>query len=212
LKNALREEARLAGHKAYMPDRPCKNGHLELRGVANGTCRQCARENSQANRLRHPEQSKAASRNWYAKNKEHAAAWKREWIANNTEKYIARRKRYRSVPTIRARELLTSTKWIARERGMPHDLDRAWIAEKLAAGKCELTGIAFNFEPLENSRSNPYTASLDRIIPEKGYVKSNVRCILWALNAAFNSYGENVYADIARVYLARHPDRGTGLT
>ena len=33
--------------------------------------------------------------------------------------------------------------------------------------------------------------------------------LVWALNAAFNSYGEDVYAKIAKVYLAKH---GTGLT
>ena len=75
-----------------------------------------------------------------------------------------------------------------------------------------MTGVKFDLEPLPEGRQNPYTASMDRIKPELGYVKTNVRMILWALNAAFNSYGEHVYADIARVFLAKNPTTGTSLT
>ncbi len=75
-----------------------------------------------------------------------------------------------------------------------------------------MTGVKFDLEPLPKGRQNPYTASLDRAKPELGYTKNNVRMILWALNAAFNTYGEHIYADIARVFIAKNPNTGNGLT
>jgi hypothetical protein len=149
------------------------------------------------------------SRQWYEKNKERAKQWKRDWIAANQERYIENRKKWRSSPSSRALEMISAARRTSKKKRLPYDLDRAWLTEKLETGVCELTGIPFQLEPLDGGRQNPYTASLDRIIPSKGYVKSNVRVILWALNAAFNTYGEDVYAKIARVYLAKH---GTGLT
>lgn len=111
---------------------------------------------------------------------------------------------------IRAKEMVAGARWGAKQKGLPFDLDVEWVAKKLVAGVCELTGLPFRLEPIDGGRQNPYTASLDRVVPKLGYVRTNTRVILWALNAAFNSYGEGVYAAIARVYLAKHPT--TGLT
>jgi hypothetical protein len=152
-------------------------------------CRECSREKC---------------RGWYARNREYASQREKVRKKQYPEQYRERRKIYRSRVETRAKEMLSSSKWSSRKKGIDFDLDAEWIAAKLTAGTCELTGLMFRLEPLDGGRQNPYTASLDRIDSSKGYVKSNVRMILWALNAAFNSYGEGIYAEIARVYLARH--------
>jgi hypothetical protein len=170
---------------------------------------QCSREDQNKYRAENRERDRQNSREWYALNKEKAAEWKRNWVASNRERYQERRRRYRSRANTRAKEMLNSAKWSAKEKGIAFDLDHDWILGRLQTGLCELTGLAFRLEPLDGGRQNPYTASLDRIVPELGYVKSNVRMILWALNAAFNTYGEKVYAEIASVYLAKH---GAGLS
>lgn len=108
--------------------------------------------------------------------------------------------------------MLAMAKFAAKKKKVAFDLDYEWILIKLTTGTCEMTGVKFDLEPLPEGRQNPYTASMDRIKPELGYVKTNVRMILWALNAAFNSYGEHVYADIAKVFLAKNPTAGTKLT
>lgn len=200
--------ARAIGQKTYFTGKPCLKGHVGNRSVANGSCVKCNRDHANRKRLENPELDREKSRQWYAKNKEKATAWKREWVSKNREKYIERRKKYRMIPKTRAIEMFHGAKFSAKEKNIPFDLDMEWIKQKIQAGICELTGIKFKLEPLENGRQNPYTASLDRIVPEEGYIKSNVRMILWALNAAFNSYGEDVYANIARVYLEKHPHRG----
>lgn len=101
--------------------------------------------------------------------------------------------------------MIAAAKWSSKKKGFVLAIDRAWVAEKLVSGKCELTGIAFDLSPLPGGRQNPYTASLDRKDCSIGYTPENTRVILWALNAAFNTYGEGVYAKIAEVYLQKHP-------
>ncbi len=200
------------GQKTFFTGVPCTNGHIEIRSVANGVCYQCRRNSQNKHRATHTEYDRASSRAWYANNKERAARCKRDWVAANPEKYAERRKAYRSKTENRAKELLAAARFNAKQKGVAFDLDYEWVVGKLSIGVCEMTGIKFDIEPLPKGRQNPYTASLDRIKPELGYAKANVRMILWALNAAFNSYGEHVYADIARVFLAKNPNVGTSLT
>ena len=207
-----RAEAKERGLKAFFTGIPCVRGHIEVRSVANGVCYQCRRDSAKKHRALDVEKDRQHSREWYAKNKERAIAWKKNWIAQNPEKYVERRKRYRSRAETRAKEMLAMAKWSAKKKQVAFDLDYKWILEKLNAGTCEMTGVKFDIEPLPQGRQNPYTASLDRVKPELGYTKTNVRMILWALNAAFNTYGEHIYADIARVFLAKNPNAGTKLT
>ena len=204
-----RQEARAVGEKSYFTGRACLRGHVEVRSTANGVCYQCRRDSQNRYRAENIEIDRANSRAWYADNKEKAAQRKKNWLALNSEKYKARRKNYRSRNEIRAREMFTTSRWNAKKKDIPFDLDYEWIFTRLEFGMCELTGIKFDLVPLEGGLQNPYTASLDRIVPKLGYTKTNVRLILWALNAGFNTYGEKVYADIARVYLAKN---GSGLT
>lgn len=206
-----RKAARTLGRKTYFTGIPCKHNHIDVRSVANAVCFQCRRDSQNAHRLKDPAKERQRSKDWYAANKEHAAQWKSDWIAANPDAYKARRQKYRSKTETRAKEMLAAARRSCKVKKLPFDLDVDWIFERLEIGRCELTNLPFNLAPEPGGRQNPYTASLDRIKPEAGYVRSNVRVILWALNAAFNTYGEGVYADIARVYLARHP-ASTGLT
>lgn len=199
-----KQEAKNLNLKSYFTGVACKNGHIDIRSVANGCCFQCRRDGQNKFRENNLEYCKLRSKAWYDKNKDRAVSWKREWVKNNKEQYRARRKRYRNNTNTRAIEMLSNAKYSANKKNVPFDLDIEFIRNKLDAGICELTGLTFNLEPLDGGRQNPYTASMDRISPELGYVKDNVRMILWALNAAFNSYGEEIYASIARVYLAKH--------
>lgn len=82
----------------------------------------------------------------------------------------------------RACNLLNGAK--RREHKWPiFDIDRDFIESKLIVGTCEVTGLPFDMKPMGNaSRKNPFAPSLDRIDNTKGYVRSNVRLVLWAVN------------------------------
>lgn len=87
---------------------------------------------------------------------------------------------------------------IQYERG-PTTITAEWIAERLARGVCEVSGVAF---VLRKGYRGPYVPSVDRRDCSKGYTPENCRLILWALNAAFLDWGADVFAEVAEQWLA----------
>lgn len=66
------------------------------------------------------------------------------------------------------------------KKGVPYDLDAEYLAG-LWTGRCSITGIEFSAGPGMGPKF--FSPSLDRIDPKLGYVRGNVRIILWAVNA-----------------------------
>jgi hypothetical protein len=71
---------------------------------------------------------------------------------------------------------------------LPFDLDKEWVLIRLNEidWKCELTGM-----PMQKRRNNLEhrrtgfqwdSISIDKVVPSKGYVKSNVRFVLNQIN------------------------------
>ena len=87
----------------------------------------------------------------------------------------------------------------AEDRGMEFNLTPEWIQPKLEAGFCEASGL-----PLELSGGEfkgyghfrPWTPSLDRIDPTKGYTTDNVQVVCWIYNQA---KGVGDHADVVRL-------------
>ena len=86
---------------------------------------------------------------------------------------------------IRDRRLRESAAFLVRgalsrskKRGIECDLTVEW-AQQRWTGKCELTGI--EFRPAIG-RQTPFSPSIDRIDPAKGYTQANCRFILGAVN------------------------------
>lgn len=112
---------------------------------------------------------------------------------SNVRKFHAR---YESDMEFRARELLRAIGKRTRRFGIPFDLDITWLAERLRSGRCELSGVRFDFS-CETRRPKALTPSIDRIIPGGGYTKDNCRVIAFALNAAFQNFGLDAFLPIA---------------
>ncbi len=68
-----------------------------------------------------------------------------------------------------------------------NELSPEWILEKLSKGVCEVTGLPFTYS-LESR--NPWSPSLDRIDPTKGYTLENTRVVVWIYNAAKNVFSD----------------------
>jgi hypothetical protein len=95
--------------------------------------------------------------------------------------------------------LLNGAQDRARRGGYDFDLDREFIAKKLAAGVCEYSGLPFERgASAEDFRARPFAPSLDRIVPALGYVKSNVRMVCFAVNMALSDWGDDVFLRIAQ--------------
>ena len=107
----------------------------------------------------------------------------------------------RSMPEGRATRLLYSAKRRASQKNIAFGLSRDWVLSRLKAGTCELSGLPFD---LTTGGRAPYTPSIDRIDNSKGYTVENCRVILWALNAAFSTWGECVFREISLAWLRRN--------
>lgn len=76
-------------------------------------------------------------------------------------------------------------------------------ADELAAimrrsrGRCEVTGLEFQFHKGEDARARPLFHSLDRRDASEGYSTANCRLVCYAVNLAMSNWGEDVFAQIA---------------
>lgn len=89
----------------------------------------------------------------------------------------------------------------ARDRDLPFALTKEWILNKVAAGKCELTGIAF---VAGTGVFGPFSPSLDRIDNTRGYTPDNCRLILWSVNSMKGESSDEVMFMIARALTERN--------
>ena len=78
----------------------------------------------------------------------------------------------------------------AFEKGIPFDLDTDYL-QSIATDKCPIFGTDFIWGLHRGAKVNDATASLDRIIPELGYVKGNVVFISHMANRIKNDVTEN---------------------
>ena len=108
----------------------------------------------------------------------------------------------------RGHALTNVAKHRAKTRGLPFNLDPKDIQKRVDAGVCELTGIAFDL-----ATPHAWNApSLDQIAPGKGYITSNVRVVLYALNVMANTWGHQRILEIANAILERRRDRSNELS
>ena len=116
----------------------------------------------------------------------------------------------------RAGVLCRSSKQSAKLLNVPFDLTKEWIKEKLDRGCCEVTGIPFDL-----SNRNPgsrkkgagnvqkYAPSLDRLNPQGGYTKDNVRLVVWMYNVGKQNYTHNELVEFAHILVQSQIKAGT---
>lgn len=106
--------------------------------------------------------------------------------------------RYAATEHGRATLLLNNAKDRAKRYGLEYDLDLDFVLPKLRHGRCEITGVEFDFTVL-GKRANPLCPSLDRIIPKKGYVRSNVRMICFVVNVMHHDWDDDLLLKMSRL-------------
>lgn len=101
----------------------------------------------------------------------------------------------------RHKSLVCNIRNRARSKALPFDLDGHIdaIGERMYSGKCELSGIDFDFVQAGKPKWN--SPSIDRIKPELGYVYTNIRIICHALNTAIGHWGEDQTAALMEAWL-----------
>jgi hypothetical protein len=103
-----------------------------------------------------------------------------------------------NTPKGRAYSLFKHAERRARDNDLPFDLTLEYVNEKLFNGVCEVTGIPFVFDYASSKFTiddggnlrNPFTASIDKIDPTKGYTKDNCQFVVYMYNTCKNSFSD----------------------
>jgi hypothetical protein len=101
----------------------------------------------------------------------------------------------------RARHLIREASIRARNKGIPFSVSEQEINKLQCAidiGKCEISGYPLY---LGTGKTRANNASLDRIIPDLGYVDGNLRIICYALNMGICNWGEDVLSEIVEMWM-----------
>lgn len=129
---------------------------------------------------------------WKSANPENRKKYHSNWRINNLNKS-------------RSGTLIREIKRKSKKILIPTDIDKDFILQKLENGRCEITGIPF--EIVKAGKPSPRSPSLDRIVPHLGYVKSNVRMILYAINTFKNRWSDDDIYPIAKEFCRAYDAR-----
>ena len=146
------------------------------------------------------------------RNRERAREWERKRRADPAYREREReqqRERYANDPAVRARALISGARLRSHKKGLPFDLDEHvdeidWAFD---IGRCQLTGVPFDFSSGRTWRS----PSLDRIVPELGYIHGNVRVVCWGANSALGEWGLTAFKEMVCSWARFDPDVGAVL-
>lgn len=137
----------------YWPHRPCAKGHLTPRNRFN-QCIQCTREYRKTKG-----HFRESTKNWQNNNRDRVRELSRIWHKNNPEK-----------------RLLTFCKVNAKRQNVPFDLT---LQDIKIPTLCPVFGVKLRRNAGKRDNWSP---SVDRIIPEKGYVRNNIIIVSWRAN------------------------------
>ena len=174
----IRPTTRLAaaqqGYTQYFTGKPCKNGHVSHRYTASGQCAKCACEKAatlwKAGVRQRPEVREKANKNW--NDSEKAKIAKQRWREKDPKRAWATY----STGTAKARAAL---------KKLPFDITSEYI-DSITPDACPVFGTPFQF--IGSKKMSVDSATIDRLDPEKGYVKGNVVVISLKANTMKNAY------------------------
>lgn|ERR1700749_391547 len=110
---------------------------------------------------------------------------------------------YRQTPAGRAGLLVFFAAKRARATGRDFDLTREEIAARIAAGRCEATGLPLDLKPgPDKHHANPWAPSLDRKDSAGGYTTENVQVVCAAYNYAKSEWSAEVLLKLAHAIVA----------
>ena len=140
-------------------------------------------------------------RQWRQKNREKSKNYTAEWRIKNPEYGPKAHVKRMLGEKSRALLLLKAARRRAKLKNSQFSLKLEDVLPKIQKGKCELTGLDFDFSPPGKFKRNPYAPSIDRIDSLKGYTPDNSRVVLVAVNDCLNQYGEDTILPILQALI-----------
>lgn len=177
-----RSEAISLGVKRYYTSKPCPSGHVTYRYTAGGGCAEC-----QA--LRAKQRYDGGWRQDTTSRNQINARW------NASTKALAAKQRWRERNPKRAWcvHIRTGMRERAARKGVVFDITVAYL-ESITPEVCPVFGTPFSF--INNGKLSYSSPSVDRLRPDQGYVRGNIRVISMKANSIKSAYTAD---DVARV-------------
>lgn len=116
--------ARAAGLTRYFTGAACPKGHIAERSVVNSSCVICRNEASKTSRRKNPEAYRAASKVYYAQNRDELCEKSRRWRIENPDKYRATKEK--CYQEHRDRRLAQMAAYQRSNRGAANERNRAY--------------------------------------------------------------------------------------
>ena len=85
-------------------------------------------------------------------------------------------------------------------------VEKLWEKQE---GCCAVTGMPMIAEAADKSMMAPFRPSLDRIVPNRGYVSGNVRLVATIVNSAIGEWGLDPFLTMCRAAVARHGEQAS---
>jgi hypothetical protein len=199
----------------------CKGKKYDRRNI----CKKCLNARARKRHADHPEKRREYLKKYREANREKLREYNKKWSEANPEKVKEKTRKYRRTHPEKVKESIR--KWReansekykkqlrkyrednhleismkkaysrARKNGLDFDLDLEYLEQLFAEcdGICSMTGIKMLYNAGYN---NPYSMSIDRIVPESGYVKGNIRLISRWYNTARSNLGDDFTFDMCQ--------------
>ena len=165
--------------------------------------KQNRRDAVRRHRLMFPEKDRERQRRWRERNREKYLERARRWKAANPEKVKASFKRWRSKPENRIRTLVIGRVWDAKKSGIPFDEAALMELAENPAVKCAVGGCVLDYD--NGARSNYSAPSIDKVVPQRGYVRGNIAVVCRLHNTIKGGASAAEHRLIAD-YIQRHDD------
>jgi hypothetical protein len=203
--HSSRKDADLAGASWYFTGYPCKHGHLAPRLTVSGSCKECSRLRQkrretdpvyrEAKRKRttewkrkHRAKVNETRRNWHLAHKDEENRKSIEYYRKHKPKIAEKRKEKTKINPLRscAATLRSGISYRSKKFNIPVDAHRKTIAfmfEKLSnQPNCICCGKPFDFSRYRTTPRDD-SPSIDKLIPENGYIDGNTFIICFRCNA-----------------------------
>lgn len=105
----------------------------------------------------------------------------------------------------KVKDICSKAKIRAKQYGVSFNIDVKYLLKlwDIQEGRCALSNRIFDVRKYRNKEKVVAdTPSLDRIVPDKGYIKGNVRFVTFQTNSALNSYGEEALISLCKDILS----------
>lgn len=100
----------------------------------------------------------------------------------------------------RIKKLYSMAKNRALKRKLPFNLSKEYLIDlwELQDGKCAISNTIFDLSDYGKfGQVNPNAPSIDRILPELGYIIGNVRITTYHVNVALSEFGLDALIELA---------------